>query len=47
MPNFSIIKNIFHKKRNEKIIVRDMSHFNEIIYKKRPRRAKKAGHLEL
>ena len=34
MPNFAIINNIFHKKRNQKIMVRDMSHFNEIIYKK-------------
>ena len=34
MPNFVIINNIFHKKRNQKIMVRDMSHFNEIIYKK-------------
>ena len=33
MPNFAII-NIFYKKRNQKIMVRDMSHFNEIIYKK-------------
>ena len=33
MPNFASI-NIFHKKRNQKIMVRDMSHFNEIIYKK-------------
>ena len=32
MPNFAII--VFHKKRNQKIMVRDMSHFNEIIYKK-------------
>ena len=34
MPNFVIIKNIFHKKRNQKIMVREMVHFNEIIYKK-------------
>ena len=34
MPNFAIINNIFHKKRNQKIMVRDMSHFNDIIYKK-------------
>ena len=33
LPNFAII-NIFHKKRNQKIMVRDMSHFNEIVYKK-------------
>ena len=32
MPNYAIIKNIFHKKRNQKIMMRDMSHFNEIIY---------------
>ena len=34
MPNFAIINNIFHKKRNQKIMVRDRSHINEIIYKK-------------
>ena len=34
VPNFVIINNIFHKKSNQKIMVRDMSHFNEIIYKK-------------
>ena len=34
MPNFVIINNIFHKKWNQKVMVRDMSHFNEIIYKK-------------
>ena len=34
MPNFVIIKNIFHKKRNQKITVGEMIHFNEIIYKK-------------
>ena len=34
MSKFAIIENIFHKKRNQKIMVRDMSHFNEIIYKK-------------
>ena len=34
MPNFAIIKNIFHKKMNQKIMVRDMSHFSEINYKK-------------
>ena len=34
MPNFAIVNNIFHKKRNQKITVRDMNHFNETIYKK-------------
>ena len=43
--NLVIIKNIFHKKRNQKVKVRDISHFNEIIYKT-PRGTKKAGHLE-
>ena len=34
MPNFAIIKNIFHKKKNQKIRLRDMGHFNENFYQK-------------
>ena len=34
MPNYAIIKNTLRKKRNQKIKVRDMSHFNESIYLK-------------
>ena len=33
MPNFAIIKNISHK-RNLKIRVKDMNHFNENFYQK-------------
>ena len=46
IPNFAIIKNIFHPKINQKIKVRDMSHFNENIYLKDLEGTKKAGHLE-
>ena len=46
MPNFVTINNTFHKKRNQKIMARDMTHFNEIIYKKDLEEQKKAGHLE-
>ena len=34
MPNFVIIKNIFRKKKNQKIMVKKMSYFNQIICKK-------------
>ena len=34
MTNFVIIKNIFHKKKNGKIKMRDMSHFDKNIYQK-------------
>ena len=34
MSNFAIMKNIFHKRRNQKINFRDMSHFNESICQK-------------
>ena len=45
MPNFAII-NVFHKKRNQKIMVRDMSHFNEIIYKKDLEELKRLDNLK-
>ena len=34
MPNFVIIKNIFRKKKNQKIMVKKMSYFNQTICKK-------------
>ena len=34
MTNFVIIKNIFHKKKNGKIKVGDISHFDKNIYQK-------------
>ena len=34
MTNFVIIENIFHKKKNGKIKVGDMSHFDKNIYQK-------------
>ena len=44
MPNFAIIKNIFHKKRSQKIMMRDMSHFNDNHLEKKPRGIKILKH---
>ena len=40
MPNFTIIKDIFHKKRNQKIRVR------AILMGTSVKKTKKGGHLE-
>ena len=46
IPKFVIIKSSFHRKGNQKIMVRDMSHFNEIIYKKDLNELKRLDILE-